>query len=304
MQTESVNERYAEIDRWPTAVAVDVMLEAQMSAVAAVRPEVDAIARAADAAADRLMAGGRLVYVGAGTSGRIAIQDAVELGPTYGWPMDRIVFVLAGGVNALIKSAETAEDDAAAAREQLSAIDLTSSDVLIGVAASGRTPFTLGGIEFGNHKGALTIGVVNNPSSEIQKAAEIGICAETGSEVVAGSTRMKAGTAQKVILNLLSTAIMIRCGRVYKGLMVDMTISNKKLHNRAVAIISQVAEISEEAAASALDDANGEIKTGILYALGADRGRAEKLLLDSSGVLRTAIERFYGKEADVVNGND
>lgn len=304
MQTETVNERYADIDRWPTALAVEVMLEAQLAAAASVRPAVEAIAKAADEAAARLKSGGRLVYAGAGTSGRIAVQDGVELGPTFGWPMERIAFIIAGGVGALSKSAESAEDDPDAAKEQLTAIKLSASDILIGVAASGRTPFTRGAIELGNEAGALTIGIVNNRASDIYEASSIGICAETGSEVIAGSTRMKAGTAQKIILNLLSTAAMIRCGRVYKGFMVDMIISNSKLRDRAISMISQIAGTSLDAAASSLDRADGDIKTGILYSLGCDPGQAEKLLLNSNGVLRAAIEKFSGPDAETDERHD
>ena len=219
MTTETVDPRYADLDRWPTALAVEAMLEGQMAAIAALKDQSGAIAAAADAAAARLREGGRLVYVGAGTSGRVAVQDGVELTPTYSWPDERLVFLLAGGMDALAHSAEGAEDDDAAARAEIAAADIGQNDVVIGVAASGRTPYAVAAIDAARAAGALTIGLANNPGTPLLAGAEHPILADTGSEIVAGSTRMKAGTAQKVALNLLSTAIMLRLGRVYRGLM-------------------------------------------------------------------------------------
>ncbi|MEM9170521.1 MAG: N-acetylmuramic acid 6-phosphate etherase [Pseudomonadota bacterium] len=295
MKTEAISERYADLDKWATEAAVEAMWEGQLAAVAAVRSEISAIAQAADAAAERFLAGGRLIYGGAGTSGRLAVQDGVELGPTYGWPAHRLGYVIAGGMEALVKSAELAEDDSAAARADLGTIDLTRNDVVVGVAASGRTPYTLAVIDAAAEVGALTIGIANNRPSAILDAADIGICAETGAEIVAGSTRMKAGTAQKVVLNLFSTAAMIRCGRVYKGLMVDMVISNDKLRRRAETMIARLAETTPGDAAAALDAARGDIKTGVLCALGASAADAKILLTQSRGVLRDAIAQYAVK---------
>ncbi len=289
MATETVSKRYVDIDDWSTRNAVEAMFEGQLSAVAAVRPALPAIAEAADAAAARLAAGGRLVYAGAGTSGRIAVQDGVELGPTFGWPADRLAYALAGGFGALSKSAELAEDDGDAARRDLDDIAMRESDVLVGVAASGRTPYTVAAVERANAVGALTIGVSNNGGAPLLAAAQIGICAETGSEVIAGSTRMKAGTAQKAILNILSTAIMIRCGRVYKGLMVDMVISNEKLQARAVAMIERLAAVDRSRAEAALEAAGGDIKAGVLCALGATPDEALALLEENRNILRDAL---------------
>jgi len=289
MATETVSKRYVDIDDWSTRNAVEAMFEGQLSAVAAVRPALPAIAEAADAAAARLAAGGRLVYAGAGTSGRIAVQDGVELGPTFGWPADRLAYALAGGFGALSKSAELAEDDGDAARRDLDDIAMRESDVLVGVAASGRTPYTVAAVERANAVGALTIGVSNNGGAPLLAAAQIGICAETGSEVIAGSTRMKAGTAQKAILNMLSTAIMIRCGRVYKGLMVDMVISNEKLQARAVAMIERLAAVDRSRAEAALEAAGGDIKAGVLCALGATPDEALALLEENRNILRDAL---------------
>ncbi len=289
MPTESASERFADIDRWSTLSAVSAMFEAQLSAIAAVGPALATIAQAAEATSARLMDGGRLIYAGAGTSGRIAIQDGVELTPTFGWPTARVAYALAGGRDALIRSVELAEDDAEAAGRDLDEIAIAKQDVLVGVTASGRTPYTLGAIDKANEAGALTIGISNNRPAPLLDRAQIGICAETGSEVIAGSTRMKAGTSQKAILNLFSTATMIGCGRVHQGLMVDMVVSNQKLRTRAVKIVGQLAGVNRTAAEKALDAANGNIKLGVLCAAGTEPEQAERLLRIHKGILRDAL---------------
>ena len=214
MSTETHDPRYADLDLWPTTVAVEAMLEGQMAAIAAIQSQTGRIAAAAEAAAARLGETGRLVFVGAGTSGRLAVQDGTELYPTFGWPMERMVFLMAGGTSALTQAYEGAEDDVDAARSDLNACAITPSDVVIGVAASGRTPYTVAAITQARTAGALTVAIANNAGSALAAAAEHAIVAVTGSEIVAGSTRMKAGTAQKAVLNLVSTAIMIRLGLV------------------------------------------------------------------------------------------
>ena len=195
-----------------------------------------------------------------------------------------------------------AEDDAEAAAHDLDEIAIEKNDVLIGVAASGRTPYTLGAIETANAAGALTIGISNNRPSPLLDKAQIGLCAETGSEVIAGSTRMKAGTAQKVILNLLSTATMIRCGRVYRGLMVDMVVSNQKLRARAVEMIRQLAEIDKATAERMFETAKGNIKIGVLCALGVELDEAERLLSRRKGILRDAVSDLNARPAS--NGGE
>jgi N-acetylmuramic acid 6-phosphate etherase len=290
MPTETIDPRFRDIDRWPTETAVTAMLDGQIAAVQALTSQSGAIAAAVDAAAARLIAGGRLVYVGAGTSGRIAVQDGVELTPTYSWPGDRMVFLLAGGTGALIESVEGAEDDADAARAEIAAAGVGPTDVVIGVAASGRTPYTVAAIEAGRAAGALTIGIANNAGTVLLTAAEHAILADTGSEAVAGSTRMKAGTAQKVALNLLSTAIMLRLGRVYDGLMVNMRVSNIKLAGRANAIVRDVTGVSAEAAAAALVSADNDIAQAILIARGMDAAAAGDALTRHHHNLRAAIE--------------
>ncbi|MBL0925288.1 MAG: N-acetylmuramic acid 6-phosphate etherase [Sphingomonadaceae bacterium] len=288
--TESLNPRFADIDSWPTIEAIEAMLEGQMSAIASIKSQTLEIAAAAEAAAARLQKGGRLVYAGAGTSGRVAVQDGVELGPTFGWPTERLVYLMAGGVDALIHSAEGAEDDADEAREQIRKSGIGAQDVVIGVAASGRTPFTIATLDEANRAGALTIGIANNPETGLLQAARHGLLAATGSEAIAGSTRMKAGTAQKAVLNLLSTAIMLRLGRVYRGLMVDMVISNDKLLNRAFGIVRALSNCTEAMAIEAVHLARNDIKTAVLIALGNDPEKAADMLRQHDGILRDAVE--------------
>ncbi len=298
MPTESNDPRYADIDIWPTDVAVQAMLEGQLAAVASLSSQVTAIAVAADRAADRLGDTGRIVYVGAGTSGRVAVQDGVELVPTYNWPEARLVYLVAGGMTALAASAEGAEDDRAAAVTAIAMHAIGAGDIVIGVAASGRTPYTIAAIEEARARGALTIAIANNPGAPLIAAAELGILADTGAEVVAGSTRMKAGTAQKVALNLLSTAIMLRCGRVYRGMMVNMRVSNAKLAVRARAMVADLAGVDDRRAAAALDVAGGEIRLAVLTAMGEAVADARDHLTAAGGDLRQALAGLDRKEAD------
>jgi N-acetylmuramic acid 6-phosphate etherase len=294
LNTESVNPRFADIDRWTTTEAVEAMLEGQLSAIASIKSQTGQIAAAAEAAAERLRDGGRLVYVGAGTSGRVAVQDGVELGPTFGWPNTRLLYLIAGGTDALVRSAEGAEDDADDARSRIDEAAIGSGDVVIGVAASGRTPFTIAALKAAKAAGALTIAIANNAGTELLQVADHGLLAATGSEAIAGSTRMKAGTAQKAILNLLSTAIMLRLGRVYRGLMVDMVISNEKLLNRAFGIVRALSDCSEATAVKAVHLAGNDIKTAVLIALGKDPVEAAALLREHGGILRDAVESMNG----------
>jgi N-acetylmuramic acid 6-phosphate etherase len=293
MSTELMSARYAELDLWPTQDAVQAMLEGQLAAAAAVQSQTGAIAAAADAAAERLRNGrGRLVYVGAGTSGRLAVLDGVELGPTYDWGGERTAYGLAGGMTALLTSVEGAEDDADAGEEEIRRIGVTADDVVIGVAASGRTPYTLAAVRAAAGAGALTVGIASNAGTPLLEASVHPILLDTGSEVVAGSTRMKAGTAQKIALNLLSTAVMLRLGRVYRGLMVDMRLSNRKLRERAATMICEISGVGRPAAETALERSQGRIKLAALIALGAEPGDAEAALRDADDNLRQAITRF------------
>ncbi|WP_334181321.1 N-acetylmuramic acid 6-phosphate etherase [Novosphingobium sp.] len=286
MNTEALDARYRDLDLWPTELAVEAMLEGQMAAIASIHSQTAAIARAAEAAAARLGEKGRLVFVGAGTSGRLAVQDGTELYPTYGWTMDRMVFLMAGGMGALTEAYEGAEDDVEAGHADVRAQGIGPSDVVIGVAASGRTPYTVAAIEEARAAGALTIGVANNPGTRLLEKAEYAILALTGSEIVAGSTRMKAGTAQKAVLNLLSTAIMLRRGLVYEGRMVAMRISNAKLLQRARIMVQDIAGVDAEVAAAALEAAENEIRLGVIVARGVPVEEAKALLTANGGNLR------------------
>lgn len=288
--TESVSPRFVDIDLWSTSEAVDAMLEGQLSAIAAIKSQTGKIAIASEAAANHLMKGGRLIYVGAGTSGRIAVQDGVELGPTFGWPATRLAYVIAGGIAAFAESVENAEDDAEDSCAQLTALHTSANDVVIGVAASGRTPFTVSAIEMARHIGALTIGVANNGGTPLLNAADHALLADTGSEPIAGSTRMKAGTAQKAILNIVSTAIMLRFGRVYRGLMVNMVISNEKLLRRAQAMVSTLSNCGPDAAVAAVEAAQGNIKKAVLIAMGLSVVEATTMLAKHNDNLRTAVD--------------
>jgi N-acetylmuramic acid 6-phosphate etherase len=289
MSTEHISPRFTDLDGWGSVDMVAAMWDGQMAAVAAVRPALPAIAKAVDAAADRLGETGRLVYVGAGTSGRLGVQDGSELPPTFSWPFERVVFQMAGGPGALLRSAEGAEDDATKGAAETDGHGVGASDVVIGIAASGGTPYTVAAIRRARERGAVTIGIASNPGSALLLAAEHAILTETGPEVIAGSTRMKAGTAHKVVLNLLSSGIMVRLGRVYGGIMVDMKPSNVKLKARAVDIVAHIAGCSATHATAVLDQAGGDIKIAVLMAKGLDRTTTESRLAAAKGRLRTAL---------------
>lgn len=289
MPTETVDPRFADVDRWPTLSVVETMLEGQLAAIAALKDQTGAIAAAAEAAALRMRQGGRLVYAGAGTSGRLAVQDGVELTPTYNWPSDRLVFLVAGGTGALMRSVEGAEDNVQMAREEVAAAEVGPNDVLIAVAASGRTPYAVAALEAARARGALTIAIANNPGTPLLAAADHPIVADTGAEIVAGSTRMKAGTAQKAALNMLSTAIMLRCGLVYHGLMVNMRISNEKLAHRARQMVATLAGIDEARAADALALADKDLRRAVLIARGLNPQEAADRLAGAGGDLGDAL---------------
>jgi N-acetylmuramic acid 6-phosphate etherase len=266
--------------------AMEAMWEGQLAAVAAIGHALPAITAAAEAAKTALGDRGRIVYVGAGTSGRVAVQDGAELTPTFAWPSERVRFIVAGGDSAFVTSIEGAEDDIDDAVAQINAARLTPHDVVIAVAASGTTPFTVTALQKAGAFDAVTIGVANNPGTALLAAAKFPILIETGRELIAGSTRMKAGTAQKVVLNLISSGIMLRLGRVYRGMMVNMLPTNAKLKRRAETMVAQIARCDASHAAGALEEAAGDIKTAVLLALGVDRAEAEAVLKDCEGNLR------------------
>ncbi len=283
--TEGVSPRYTAIETWSSAAMLDAVLENQLAAVAAVRPALPAIAAAAEAAAVRLRRGGRLAYAGAGTSGRIAVQDGAELPPTFDWPRDRLLLLMAGGERALVHAVEGAEDVA----DGIDVQDLGAGDVLLGLAASGTTPFTIACIRRARAAGALTIALANSPGAPLLAAAEHPILLPTGPEPIAGSTRLGAGTAQKVALNLFSTLLMTRLGRVYQGQMIDMLARNDKLRRRAVRMLCRLGPADEAAAAAALAAADGRLKLALLILRGQTRQAAERELDRSHGHLPPSL---------------
>ena len=294
MGTEQIDPRYVDLDSWSTAEMIAAMHEDQVQAAAAVRGALGAIAAAVEDAVPALQRGGRIVYAGAGTSGRIAVQDGTELTPTFDWPAERVVFAIAGGLDALIKAVEGAEDNEAAGAQAMKDASIGPNDVVIGVAASGTTPFTIGALRAVGAAKAVTIALANNPGAPLFEVARHRILVDTGSEAIAGSTRMKAGTAQKIVLNLFSTAVMVKLGRIYRGLMVDMRTHNAKLSRRAAAIVSEIVRCPEPAAAGYLQQADGDVKTAILIGFGLSRGDAAKLLQRHGGNLRSAINESKG----------
>ncbi len=274
MATEEVDPRFADLDAWSLTSAMEAMWEGQLAAVAAIGHALPAIAAATEAANAALGDHGRIVYVGAGTSGRVAVQDGAELMPTFAWPSERVRFIVAGGDSAFVTSIEGAEDDVDDAVTQINATQLTPHDV--------------------GSFGAVTIGVANNPGTALLASAKFPILIETGRELIAGSTRMKAGTAQKVVLNLISSGIMLRLGRVYRGMMVNMQPTNAKLKRRAEAMVAQIAHCDTSHAARWLELAEGDIKTAGLLALGVDRVDAETILKNCDGNLRRVFAELAG----------
>jgi N-acetylmuramic acid 6-phosphate etherase len=298
MATENRSPRYAGLDAWEPADVLDVLIEGQLAAVAAVRAARRAIERAVVAMEARLKASqGRLVYVGAGTSGRLAVQDGAELAPTFSWPRERLVLMIAGEQRALLEAVEGAEDDAERGAEMVREHALGADDVLIAVAASGTTPFTLACLREARQRGALTIGIVNNAETPLFTEADQGIWLDTGPEAIAGSTRLKAGTAQKITLNLLSSLLMIRLGRVYDGHMVDMQPTNRKLVRRSENMLMQLTDRPRSEVQDALQRAGGSVKVAMLLLQGRSLEEAEAALAGADGQLRAALESGGAGEA-------
>ncbi|BAT20481.1 N-acetylmuramic acid 6-phosphate etherase [Asaia bogorensis] len=291
LQTEQQDPRYATIELWPTASILDALAEAQMAATALVREAVPSLEAVIEAALPRLRRGGRLFYVGAGTAGRVGMQDGVELTPTYGWPPEKLVMLLAGGSAAVSQAAEGAEDDEQAACAEMNANHVGPDDVVFGIAASGNTPYSCAALGFARSKGALTIGISCVAEGRLLREAELGIALPTGAEAVAGSTRLKAGTAQKAALNLLSTTLMIRLGHVYQGLMVDMRVTNAKLARRAIGMVRRIAGGTDAEIGNALKQADGNVKRAVLLRHGMTLEEAELALKTHGGDLHAILGR-------------
>ena len=299
METERASPRYSDIDVWEPSDILDAMIEGQFTAVAAVRSARPAIERAARAMEARLKQGGRLIYAGAGTSGRLAVQDGAELIPTFNWPQDRLLLLMAGGKDALLRSVEGAEDEAEQAARLMWQHHVSVGDVLIAVAASGTTPFTLGCLREAKKQAALTIGIANNRGTPLLEEADHPIWLDTGPEPIAGSTRMKAGTAQRVAMNLLSSLVMIQLGRVYEGLMVDVQAVNQKLVRRSESMLQRLTGCNRDKAQGALRDADGSVKLAVMLLQGCNRQEASAILDRADGKLRTALASI-GRELSLV----
>lgn len=287
MDTERRLARYRDADRWPTEESLAAMLDSQQAAFVAVRNALPALTRAVREAGGRLADGsGRLVYAGAGASGRLAVQDGVELYPTFGWPHERLVYLLAGGDAAVTRSLEGAEDDAVTGREEAAALRLDAGDVVVALAASGATAFTRAVQATAREAGALTIAFANNPEAPLLEEAALPVLLHTGAEFLAGSTRMTAGTAQKIALNLFSTQLMMELGRIYQGLMVNVVPSNQKLVDRSHRIIQAITNCDGPTAATAWARAGRDIKLAVLLIDGVGENDARSRLAEARGDLR------------------
>ena len=288
--TERRDAALADLDLLPTAALVERIADEDARVAPAVRAAVPALAAAVDAIVARLDAGGRLVYVGAGSSGRLALIDAAELGPTFGVGSDQVIAIIAGGPTAQATAQEAAEDDDAAGASDLAAAGVTAADAVVALSASGRTPYTLGAARAARDAGALVVAVVCAEGGELERVADVAVVALVGPEVVAGSTRMKAGTAQKLVLNTLSTATMIRLGRTYGNLMVDVVASNAKLRARARRAVALATGAADADVDIALEAAGGEAKVAIVsLLLGIEPSEARARLAAAGGAVRKAV---------------
>ncbi|MER9441686.1 N-acetylmuramic acid 6-phosphate etherase [Mesorhizobium sp. M0045] len=288
--SEDRNPRTIDIDLLPTIEVLRKINDEDKGVAAAVEKVIPEIAAAVDRIVSAFQKGARLVYVGAGTSGRLGVLDASECPPTFGVPEDMVVGLIAGGDDALVRSAEGAEDDPKQGVKALQDIKLTADDVVVGIAVSGRTPYVIGGLTYAKQVGATTVALSCNPRSTIAGIADIAISPVVGPEVLTGSTRLKSGTAQKLVLNMLSTASMIRIGKSYQNLMVDLNPSNKKLVARAVRIVMQTTGCAAQQARQALDQTGNDVKLAILVTItGMGVEEARKALANAGGFLRKAI---------------
>ena len=290
MTTERRNPRTMQLDTMSELEIVTVMNEEDARVPLAIAKKLPQIAQAAHWAAEAFAQGGRLFYMGAGTSGRLGVLDAAECPPTFGVDPGMVVGLIAGGEKAFIKAVEGAEDDRALGQSDLEAHNLTAKDVVIGIAASGRTPYVLGGLAYARSVGCRTAAIACNPGSAVGKAADLAIEVEVGPEVLTGSTRLKSGTAQKLILNMISTASMVRAGKAYQNLMVDVMQTNEKLHVRAENIVIDATGVERAEARRAIDAAGGSVKCAITMLLaGCDADEARRRLDEAKGHVRAAI---------------
>lgn len=294
--TEGRNENTMDIDNVSTLRIIELINEEDKLVALAVEKAKESIAESVDIIAERLLRGGRLFYIGAGTSGRLGILDASECPPTYGVSEDLVQGLIAGGYTAIFKAVEGAEDDIELCKKDLLEKNLNENDVVCGIAASGRTPYVIGGMKYAKELGAAVICVTMNPNSEMAKFADVPISVIVGAEVIMGSTRMKAGTAQKLVLNMLTTGSMIKLGKVYSNLMIDVKASNEKLITRAKRILMLATNIDESHATCILTQTNFDVKLSILMIKSKlNKEQAEKLLKENKGYVKKAIEKVAKK---------
>jgi N-acetylmuramic acid 6-phosphate etherase len=290
--TEQVNPRSRDIDARPTAEILQIMNDEDAKVASAVAAEIPRIAQAVDRIAEAIRGGGRLFYIGAGSSGRLGVLDAAECPPTFNVAPDLVHGIIAGGDAALARATEASEDDPESGKRDLEGRGFMARDVLVGIAANGRTPYVLGAVTKARALGALTIGISCTPDSELSRVVDIPISPLCGPEVIAGSTRLKAGTATKLVLNMISTAVMIRLGHVYGNLMVNVSPRNSKLEDRARRIIAEAASVSIERAGDLLKEAGGDVKAAIVMGrLGVNRGAAELRLAEAGGSISEALNK-------------
>ena len=297
--SEGRNPRTLDLDLLTTREIIEKINDEDSEAARAVGREITAIADAVDRIVAAFEKGGRLVYIGAGTSGRLGVLDASECPPTFSVPRGMVVGLIAGGETALTSAVEGAEDDPALGAHDLKSIGLTKDDVVVGIAVSGRTPYVIGALNHARSAGSCTVALSCNPGSAIAAIADVSIAPVVGPEVLTGSTRMKSGTAQKLVLNMLTTASMVRIGKVYQNLMVDVTVSNDKLYARAVLIVMEASGVDAEKAESLLAKTGNDVKLAILLALtDMELQQGRDLLSESGGFLRKAINQKTVKSRD------
>ncbi|MDF7629084.1 N-acetylmuramic acid 6-phosphate etherase [Erwiniaceae bacterium L1_55_4] len=290
MITEGRNPASQNIDELSTEAMLRVINDEDKKVALAVEVIVPQIAQVVDAITAAFSKGGRLIYCGAGTSGRLGILDASECPPTFGTPRSQVVGLIAGGHTAILQAVENAEDNVEQGAQDLKDIDFNANDVLVGIAASGRTPYVLGALAYAKQQGAFSAALTCNPNSPMSQAADVALTPVVGPEVVTGSSRMKAGTAQKLVLNMLTTGAMIRSGKVYGNLMVDVEATNQKLVQRQINIVKQATDCDDATAQQALNACHGHCKTAIVMVLaGLDASEAQALLKQNSGFIRNAL---------------
>ncbi len=291
--TEASTTERGDLDLLETAELVRRMNAEDHRVPTAVGERSAEIASAVDGITERFRAGGRLIYLGAGTAGRVGVLDASECPPTFGTDPSMVVGLIAGGETAIRAAVENAEDDDEAAATSLRELTLTERDTVVGISASGRTPYVVGGLEFARSVGALTVAIASNPASEIGAVAEIAIEVVTGPEFISGSTRLKSGTAQKLVVNMLTTLSMIKLGKTHHGVMVDLLATNEKLHARSIRTVTELTGAGVDEASEALDAAGGSVKLAVLMiSTGASADVAARALDEADGILRVAIARL------------